>query len=584
MPQPSSASPAPAAPPGPAGPRVPEAVHKRRWAVLGVLMLSLLIVVLDNSILNVAVKTIASPAPTGIGATQSELEWAINSYTLVFAGLLFTSGLLGDRLGRKKVLLFGITVFGLGSALAAFSGSPGELIAFRAVMGLGAAFVMPATLAVLMNVFERDEQPKAIGIWAGGVGLAIAIGPITGGILLEHFWWGSIFLVNVPVVLLALALMIWLVPDSRDPRPGRIDLPGVLLSVVGLVLLVYGIIRGGELADFTALSVLAPVLGGLAVLVLFVLHERRSDHPAIDMSYFKRPAFSAAVAAIALVFFALMGVTFFSAFYLQSVRGYSALQSGLLILPLAVAQMVFAPRARLVVERFGAKAVCTAGMLLVALGLGAFALFDASTPVWVLEVVFFVQGAGMAHIMPPVTVSIMQALPREKAGSGSAINNTFRQVGGALGVAVLGSLLSSTYRGEIEGHLGAVPEALRGAAGESVEATLAVAEKLGPAGRDLVAPAYDAFLDAMHVTALASALIGLVGAAVVAMFLPGRTPAGTAGAPGPGAAGPGGPGPDGTGPGEAEPGEAAPGTGPAGDARRGSVPGPSSEEGESARR
>ncbi|MFF0275255.1 MFS transporter [Streptomyces sp. NPDC004330] len=584
MPQPSSASPAPAAPPGPAGPRVPEAVHRRRWAVLGVLMLSLLIVVLDNSILNVAVKTIASPAPTGIGATQSELEWAINSYTLVFAGLLFTSGLLGDRLGRKKVLLFGITVFGLGSALAAFSGSPGELIAFRAVMGLGAAFVMPATLAVLMNVFEREEQPKAIGIWAGGVGLAIAIGPITGGILLEHFWWGSIFLVNVPVVLLALALMIWLVPDSRDPRPGRIDLPGVLLSVVGLVLLVYGIIRGGELADFTALSVLAPVLGGLAVLVLFVLHERRSDHPAIDMSYFKRPAFSAAVAAIALVFFALMGVTFFSAFYLQSVRGYSALQSGLLILPLAVAQMVFAPRARLVVERFGAKAVCTAGMLLVALGLGAFALFDASTPVWVLEVVFFVQGAGMAHIMPPVTVSIMQALPREKAGSGSAINNTFRQVGGALGVAVLGSLLSSTYRGEIEGHLGAVPEALRGAAGESVEATLAVAEKLGPAGRDLVAPAYGAFLDAMHVTALASALIGLVGAAVVAMFLPGRTPAGTAGAPGPGAAGPGGPGPDGTGPGEAEPGEAAPGTGPAGDARRGSVPGPSSEEGESARR
>ncbi|MFE5595963.1 MFS transporter [Streptomyces sp. NPDC056549] len=510
------------APAVPAGPRVPEAVHRRRWAVLGVLMLSLLIVVLDNSILNVAVRTIAAPAPTGIGATQSELEWSINSYTLVFAGLLFTSGLLGDRLGRKKVLLFGITVFGIGSALAALSGSPGELIAYRAVMGLGAAFVMPATLAVLMNVFERDEQPKAIGIWAGSVGLAIAIGPITGGILLEHFWWGSIFLVNVPVVLLALALMIWLVPDSRDPNPGRVDIPGVLLSVVGLVLLVYGIIHGGELASVTDVTVLAPVLGGLAVLVAFVLHERRSDHPAIDMSYFRKPAFSAAVAAIALVFFALMGVTFFSAFYLQSVRGYSALESGLLILPLAVAQMVFAPRARLVVDRFGARAVCTAGMLLVALGLAAFSLFDATTPVWVLEVVFFLQGAGMAHIMPPVTVAIMQALPREKAGSGSAINNTFRQVGGALGVAVLGSVLSSTYRGEIEGHLGQVPAALRDTAGESIEATLAVAEKLGPAGRDLVAPAYTAFLDAMHVTAIASAAIALAGAAVVAAFLPGR--------------------------------------------------------------
>ncbi|WP_435057527.1 MFS transporter [Streptomyces sp. bgisy060] len=508
----------------PAGPRVPEAVHRRRWVVLGVLMLSLLIVVLDNSILNVAVKTIAVPAPTGIGATQSELEWAINSYTLVFAGLLFTSGLLGDRLGRKRVLLFGITVFGIGSALAAFSGSPGELIAYRAVMGLGAAFVMPATLAVLMNVFERDEQPRAIGIWAGSVGLAIAIGPITGGVLLEHFWWGSIFLVNVPVVLLALVLMAWLVPDSRDPNPGRIDLPGVLLSVVGLVLLVYGIIRGGELAELTDVTVLAPALGGLAVLVLFVLHERRSDHPAIDMGYFKKPAFSAAVAAIALVFFALMGVTFFSAFYLQSVRGYSALESGLLILPLAVAQMVFAPRARLVVERFGARAVCTGGMLLVALGLAAFALFDETTPVWVLEVVFFVQGAGMAHIMPPVTVAVMQTLPREKAGSGSALNNTFRQVGGALGVAVLGSVLSSAYRGGIEGHLGGVPEALRDTAGESIEATLAVAQQLGPAGEDLIAPAYTAFLDAMHITAIASATIGLVGAVVVAVFLPGRPP------------------------------------------------------------
>lgn len=234
-------------------------------------------------------------------------------------------------------------------------------------MGFGAAFVMPATLAVLMNVFERDEQPKAIGIWAGSVGLGIAIGPITGGALLEHFWWGSIFLVNVPVVVIALIAMALLVPDSRDPDPGRVDPLGVVLSIVGLVLLVYGIIRGGELASFTDLTVLAPLIGGLLVLAGFVWHEKRSTHPSIDISYFRKPAFSAAVAAIALVFFALMGVTFFSAFYLQSVRGYTALESGLLILPLAAAQMIFAPRARLVVDRFGAKAVCTVGMLLVAM-------------------------------------------------------------------------------------------------------------------------------------------------------------------------------------------------------------------------
>ncbi|ROQ71061.1 Antiseptic resistance protein [Streptomyces sp. ADI92-24] len=506
-------------------PQVPEAVHRRRWAILVVLMFSLLIVVLDNSILNVAVKTIASPAPTGLGATQSELEWAINSYTLVFAGLLFTAGLLGDRIGRKKVLLLGIVLFGIGSAFAAMSGSPGELITWRAVMGFGAAFVMPATLAVLMNVFERDEQPKAIGIWAGSVGLGIAIGPITGGLLLEHFWWGSIFLVNVPVVVIALIAMVVLVPDSRDPRPGRLDPIGVVLSIIGLVLLVYGIIRGGELADFTDVSVLLPAIGGLAVLVVFVLHEKRSSSPAIDITYFRKPAFSAAVAAIALVFFALMGVTFFSAFYMQSVRGWSALQSGLLILPLAVAQMVFAPRARLVVARFGARAVCTVGMLMVAAGLAAFALFDADTPVWLMCVVFFVQGTGMAHVMPPVTVAVMQALPREKAGSGSAVNNTFRQVGGALGIAVLGSVLSAVYRGDIEGHLGALPAAARDTAAESIEATLGIAEKMGPAGAPLVAAAHDAFLDAMHVTAISSAVVALLGAIVVALFLPGRTPA-----------------------------------------------------------
>ncbi|WP_206502126.1 MFS transporter [Streptomyces chrestomyceticus] len=511
---------------------VPEHIHRRRWVILSVLMLSLLIVVLDNSILNVAMKTIATPAPTGLGATQSQLEWAINSYTLVFAGLLFTSGLLGDRLGRKKVLLFGLLVFGAGSVLAAVAASPGQLIAFRAVMGLGGAFVMPSTLAVLMNVFERDEQPKAIGIWAGGVGLAIAIGPIAGGLLLDHFWWGSVFLVNVPIVLIALVAMILLVPDSKDPRPGKLDPVGVLLSVVGLVLLVYGIIKGGQLADFTDPQVLGTVLGGLLVLIGFVLYEKRIDHPSIDVNLFRKPAFSAAVGAIALVFFALMGVTFFIVFYVQSVRGFTPLQAGLLILPLAVSQMIFSPRARHVVDRFGSRVVCTAGMLLVAVSMSGFLLLDADTPIWVLEVLFFVQGTGTAHIMPPVTVSIMQALPREKAGSGSALNNTFRQVGGTLGVAVLGSLLSTVYRDGIEGTLRSVPgltDGARHAAGESIEATLGLARHLGPAGQALTDEAHAAFIHAMHVTALGSAGVAIVGAVVVGAFLPGRMGSGPRG-------------------------------------------------------
>ncbi|MFI1849839.1 MFS transporter [Streptomyces sp. NPDC020480] len=509
----------------PAGSGVPEAVHRRRWAILVVLMLSVLVVVLDNSILNVAMKTIASPKPTGLGAGQSELEWAINSYTLVFAGLLFTAGLLGDRLGRKKVLLSGMAVFGIGSVLAAFSGSPGELIGFRALMGLGAALVMPATLAILVNVFERDEQPKAIGIWTAAVGLGIAIGPITGGVLLEHFWWGSVFFVNVPVVAVALVAMALLVPDSKDPAPGRLDPGGVVLSVVGLVLLVYGIIKGGQIADFTDPKVLGTIGGGLIVLTLFVVYEKRSEHPAIDISYFRKPAFSAAIAAIALVFFALMGVTFFMVFYTQSVRGYSALESGLLILPLAVAQLIFAPRTRLVVERFGARAVCAAGMLMVAVTMAGFLLLEADTPLVVMEVLFFVQGAGMAHIMPPVTLTVMQSLPRQKAGSGSALNNTFRQVGGALGVAVLGSVLSTVYRDGIKDTLAGVdglPDSVRHTAGESVEATLGLAERLGPKGQVLIGPAHDAFIHAMHVAALGSAAVALFGALVVVAFLPGK--------------------------------------------------------------
>ncbi|MDX3265405.1 MFS transporter [Streptomyces sp. MI02-2A] len=481
---------------------------------------------LDNSILNVAMKTIAQPAPTGLGSTQGQLEWAVNSYTLVFAGLLFTAGLLGDRLGRKKVLLFGMAVFGAGSVLSALSDSSGQLIAFRAVMGFGGAFILPATLAIIMNVFEPEEQPKAIGIWTGVVGFAIAAGPIAGGVLLEHFWWGSVFLVNVPIVAAAMVAMAAIVPDSKDPRPGRLDPVGVLLSIVGLAVLVYGIIKGGQLGDFTRPEAWATILGGLAVLAGFVVYEARSDHPALDVTYFRNRRFSASVAAIGLVFFALMGVTFFSVFYNQSVRGYSVLQSGLLVLPLAASQMFFAPRARLVVGRFGARAVCAAGLVLTAVGFGGFLLLGQHTPIWVLEMLFFLMGTGMAHVMPPATVMIMSSLPREKAGSGSAINNTFRQVGGAMGVAVLGSLLSTTYRSGIDGHLDALPAFDRHTAGESVQATLTVAEKLGPAGRALVQPAHDAFLHAMHITAAGSAAVALVGAAVVLVLLPGKTASG----------------------------------------------------------
>src|SRR5215471_15632291 len=240
-----------------------QTIQRRRWVILGVLVVGLLAIVIDNTVLNVALKTIANPVG-GLGASQSQLEWAINSYTLVFAGLLFTFGVVGDRVGRKRMLIIGLALFGLGSLLSAYAHSPAELIAARAAMGLGGAAVMPQTLSIISNVFEPHERARAIGIWASAVGIGVAIGPVLGGLLLAHFWWGSVFLINVPVTVLGAAAVFGLVPESRNPDPGKIDYVGVLASIVGLVLLVYGIVQGGDGAPWTGVGVLGPVLGGLA--------------------------------------------------------------------------------------------------------------------------------------------------------------------------------------------------------------------------------------------------------------------------------------------------------------------------------
>ncbi|MBX6357181.1 MAG: MFS transporter, partial [Micromonosporaceae bacterium] len=418
--------------------------HPRRWGILAVLVVSLLVVVLDNTVLNVALRTLADPVH-GLGATQSELEWAINSYTLVFAGLLFSFGVLGDRFGRKRFLTVGLALFGLASLASAYAQNPGQLIGARALMGIGAAAIMPATLSIISNVFDPRERARAIGMWAGAVGLGAAIGPIVGGALLERFWWGSVFLINVPVVVLGLALIAALVPESRDPKPGRIDVVGVLLSVVGLVGLTYGIINGGE-HGFGRPVVWAAILGGTAVLAGFVAWERRVEFPSLDVKLFGNPRFSAAAGVIGLVFFAGLGVFFFTSFYLQLVRGYSPLETGMLFLPFAAAQLVFAPLSSAAVKRYGAKAVSAAGMGLNVVALAAFVVVSADTPVWVLALLFAVQGTGMANVIPPATESIMSTLPREKAGVGSAVSNTVRQVAGALGIAVLGSVLAGVYR------------------------------------------------------------------------------------------------------------------------------------------
>jgi EmrB/QacA subfamily drug resistance transporter len=528
---------------GPAGALLPpsrsaaaDRIYRRRWAILSVLVISLIAIVLDNTVLNVALKTIAEPKPAGLGASQSQLEWGINSYTLVFAGLLFTFGVIGDRIGRKRMLMIGMAAFGLFSLLTAYSRNPDQLIFARAAMGLGAAAVMPQTLSIISNVFDPKERARAIGIWATAVGIGVAIGPIVGGLLLAHFWWGSVFLINVPLTAAGVLAILLLVPESRNPSPGRIDYLGVLLSVVGLVLVVYGIIQGGDKGSWVHWDVLGTTALGFAVLAFFAWWETRLSHPSLDVKLFRDPRLSSAVGALGLVFFGMMGALFFLSFYLQSVRGYSPLDAGLLTLPFAAGQMLMAPRSARLVRRYGTKAVAATGLITVAVALFGYLLLGVSTPIWVLGVIFFIQGAGMGSVMPPATEAVMSVVPRERAGSGSALTNTARQVAGALGVAVLGSILAQVYRGQLNSHLTAVPAAARTAATGSITATQAVAARLGGAGARLDSYANTAFVHAMHVTTLISAVITLLGALVVLIWMPGRAAAAAAPAAQPDAA------------------------------------------------
>ncbi|MFB9962109.1 DHA2 family efflux MFS transporter permease subunit [Sinosporangium siamense] len=501
-----------------------EAGHPRRWAILAVMVFSLLAVVLDNTILNVALRTIADPVH-GLGATQGELEWAINSYSLVFAGLLFTFGVLGDRNGRKRIMMLGMVIFGLSSLASAYAQDPGQLIVARAFMGIGGAAIMPATLAIISNVFPPRERGQAIGIWAGGVGLAVAIGPVAGGLLLEHFWWGSVFLVNVPVVAISVVLIALMVPESRDPNPARLDPAGVLLSIVGMIALVYGIIHGGERGTVLEAGVWGPTLIGLLVLIIFVVYESRSDHPAFDVRYFRLPMFSTAVTTLALAFFGMMGVMFLLAFYFQVVRGYGPLEAGLMMLPFAVAQLIFGPLSAGMVQRFGPRVLATVSLIVVTGTLLALAFLQADTPVWLVLLISFVQGAAMANIMPPATTAILQALPRHKAGVGSAMSNTIRQVGGALGVAILGSVLAAVYRDEIAPALAGFPAAVRETAGESITATYVLAERAGPQAGALMEAANSAFMDGLRLALIVASAVSLAATVIVGRWLPGKAAA-----------------------------------------------------------
>jgi MFS transporter, DHA2 family, multidrug resistance protein len=498
------------------------ASHGRRWWILAVLCLSVLLVVVDNTIVNVALPTISRD----LDASTSALQWVVDGYTLSFAGLLLLGGNLGDRLGRRRVLQLGLVLFGLFSVGAALSRSTDELITARALMGLAAALVYPATLAILNNVFTVPrERAIAIGVWSAVSGLAVAIGPVSGGALLGYFSWSSVFYVSVPVVVLAVVAGRFLLPESRDPAAGRFDPLGAVLSVAGITLLTWSIIEAPE-HGWGSFATVGGIGGSLAILSGFAWWQSRRPDPMLDVRLFRNPRFSAASAAIALSFFGLFGFIFMITQYFQVVRGYAPLGAGLATLPFAFVTAGFSPVAMLLMRRFGTKLVVTAGLLLMSSGFVVAATTEVNSPYWGKVIIAMaLMAAGLGLTTGPATDSIMGALPPGKSGAGSAVNDTTREVGGTLGVAIVGSVLNSAYGSHVLSSLTALgaPAATGHLAGESVVAGMNVAAGFPAPLRDAAAEAVrTAFVTGLHVGSLVAAGTALAAALVALVFVPAR--------------------------------------------------------------
>ncbi|HEX3395040.1 MAG TPA: MFS transporter [Acidimicrobiales bacterium] len=502
----------------------PDTVYRRRWAILGVLSLSVFLAVVDNTIVNVALPTMSEQ----LKASNSQLQWIVDAYSLIFAGLLLVGGSLGDRYGRKGALQLGVGSFACFSVLAGLSGSIHLLIGARALMGLAAAFIFPATLAILTNTFtDAKERAAAIGAWTGVVGLAVALGPLTGGALLQHFWWGSIFFVNVPVAAISLALGAWLVPTTRDPAAPRLDLVGFALSIVGIVTVVYTTIEAPG-RGWSNRATVGGYVVGVAVLAVFAVWERRSVQPMLDVDLFRNIHFSAASFSITVSFFALFGFIFLITQYFQLVRGYDTLSAGVHTLPFALATGAVAPAAPALAMRLGTKVIVPLGLALMGAGFFVAATLAADSaffgPVLVSMVLIAV---GLGLVAAPSTNAILAVLPPAKAGVGSAVNDVTRELGGAFGVAVVGAVFSSIYGPRLVERLGGagLPAPALAAAKASTAAGLAVAGQAPPQARAAIVDAVRlSFMDGFSRGSMVCAGVVFAGAVFAFLVLPTRLP------------------------------------------------------------
>jgi EmrB/QacA subfamily drug resistance transporter len=503
----------------------------RRPIILAVLGCCFLVVMMDNTILNVALRSIQR----SLSANNAQLQWAVDSYILVYAALMFSAGVLADRIGRRRVLIAGMVLFAAASALSGFAHTPEQLIFWRAVMGIGGAVVPPTTLALIKDAFPASEQGKAMAVWSALGGVSVAFGPILGGFLLEHFWWGSVFLINVPVVIVCVVVIVLTVPESRVALTRPFDAPGVLLSIAGTAALVYGVIRAGELNDFLLPSTGGVFATGVALLAALVVVEGRRQAPALDVRLFRNGAFSASTLSVSIAFLALTGGTFLLVFYLQLVRGYTPLGLGLTLLPVAVGSVGSAVASAGLVRRFGPRAIVVLGLLCLAASMLGLRWVGADTALLLIEVLLLSSGLGMGFVMATTTPLAMSVVADDQAAMGAAVNNTIRQIGAALGVAVLGSLYSVWYRADLGDAVDRLPfpAAIRDDAAGSFGATVVVVERgmsnpaalalgLDRAGPAILGRAEAAFLSAMHDTVLVAAVILLAGAVVAAIWVPRR--------------------------------------------------------------
>ena len=491
----------------------PRTRQVRRWVVLATVCLAAFAINLDTTIVNVALPDLGRQ----LSASTRDLQWIVDGYNLAFAALVLTAGSLGDRFGRRPTLLVGLVGFAAASGVGAAVDSAGALIAVRFVMGICAALIYPTTLSVITNLFpNRGERAKAIGVWGAVTGLGVAVGPISGGLLLAHFGWPSVFLALVPVALLAAVLTFVVVPESKNPGQARLDPLGLVLSSAAIATLVYTIIEAPT-RGWTASASLVGFIGAGALAVVFVLVERRRAHPMLDVTLFRTPAFSAASGAVTVAFFALFGFIFLITQYFQFVRGYGPLSTGARILPVAVSIAIGSVVGALLAARLGTRAVVVTGLLLFGSSFAWISVSATYMPYTVIIGQMVLMGLGLGLTSAPATESILSVLPGAKAGVGSAINDATREAGGTLGVAVIGSVFTSLYAAHLTGGFTHLPSGVLDTARESVAAAYALAES----SPTLIDAANAAFMTGLHVACIVAAGVCWAGA-LGALALPGR--------------------------------------------------------------